>query len=69
METLSVVAVNIVYYKADGSPAGKEILYFNQLSPNESMTLTAPANPVAEEVKFKLGLISSKEGGIYYALQ
>ena len=69
METLSVVAVNIVYYKADGSPAGKEILYFNQLSPNESMTLKAPANPVAEEVKFKLGLISSKEGGIYYALQ
>ena len=68
-ESLRVVAVNVVYYKADGSMTAKEILYFKNLSPGQSITLKAPSNPKAEEVKFRLGLVSSKEGEIFYAMQ
>ena len=43
-ENLRVVAVDVVYYKADGTNAGRETIYFKNISPSQSMTLTAPAN-------------------------
>ncbi|HEY0355326.1 MAG TPA: FxLYD domain-containing protein, partial [Flavisolibacter sp.] len=67
-ENLRVVAVDVVYYKADGTNAGRETIYFKNISPSQSMTLTAPANKKAEEVRYQLGLISSNESGIFYAM-
>ncbi len=68
-EELRVVAVDVFYYYPDGSGAGKKTIYFNDLEPGASKTLPAPAHQEAEELKFRLGLISSRESGIYYAMQ
>ncbi|MGZ5286433.1 MAG: hypothetical protein ACXWB9_04570 [Flavisolibacter sp.] len=67
-EHLKVVAVDVVYYKADGSVLNKETIYFRNISPQSSLTLKAPANEKAEEVKYKLGLISASESGLFYAM-
>ncbi|HEU4471628.1 MAG TPA: DUF4339 domain-containing protein [Flavisolibacter sp.] len=65
-EILRVVAVDVFYQTGKGKPAGKKTLYFSNLGPGKSMTLTAPQNTAAAEVNYRLGLLSSSEG-IYYA--
>jgi hypothetical protein len=64
---LRFVAVDVYYYKADASLAGKKTLYFNKLRAHQSMTLTAPGNAKADDVIFKMGLMSSERGELYYA--
>lgn len=65
-QKLRFVAVDIFYYRKDGSLAGKKTLYFNKVAPNSIMTLTAPGNSKADDVIFKMGLLSSEKGELYY---
>ncbi len=67
-EWLKVVAVDVIYYRTNGSTLSKETIYFRDISPNASRTLKAPPHEKAEEVKFKMGLISASESGLYYAM-
>ena len=65
-QKLRFVAVDIFYYRNDGSLAGKKTLYFNKVAPNSIMTLTAPGNSKADDVIFKMGLMSNEKGELYY---
>ncbi len=67
-ELLKVVAVDVIYYRTDGSFLTKETVYFRDISPHTSRTLKAPPHGKAEEVKYKMGLISASESGLYYAM-
>lgn len=67
-ELLKVVAVDVIYYNPDGSFLTKETVYFRDISPRTSRTLKAPSHGKAEEVKYKMGLISASESGLYYAM-
>ena len=45
----------------------KKTLYFNKVAPNSIMTLTAPGNSKADDVIFKMGLMSNEKGELYYS--
>ena len=66
-QKLRFVAVDVFYYRKDGSLAGKKTLYFNKVAPNSIMTLTAPGNSKADDVIFKMGLMSNEKGELYYS--
>jgi hypothetical protein len=65
-QQLRFVAVDIFYYRKDGSLAGKKTLYFNKVAAHSVMTLTAPGNSKADDVIFKMGLMSNEKGELYY---
>ncbi|MGZ5190815.1 MAG: hypothetical protein ACXWCZ_07315 [Flavisolibacter sp.] len=65
-QKLRFVAVDIFYYRKDGSLDSKKTLYFNKVAPNSIMTLIAPGNSKADEVIFKMGLMSNEKGELYY---
>lgn len=66
-QVLKTVAIDVFYYK-DNRPVGKETVYFNNVPPGGSLTLTAPGNRRASSATYQLGLISS-EGSLYVARQ
>ncbi len=67
-EHLKVVAVDVIYYRPNGSVLARQTIYFRNIDPQTSLTLKAPANEKADEVKYKMGLISASESGLYYAM-
>ena len=67
-QDLKVVAVDIFYYGTNGRQLQKKTLYFSNLSPHRSLSLTAPGHKKATAVEYKLGLVSSDQG-LYYAKQ
>ena len=63
-DVLRFAAVD-VFYKKNGQLTNKETLYFKNIAPHQSVTLTAPANQAADDVSYKLGLVSNEDGAIY----
>lgn len=63
-DVLRFAAVD-VFYKKNGQLTNKETLYFKNIAPHQSVTLTAPANQAADDVSYKLGLVSNENGAIY----
>jgi len=63
-DVLRFAAVD-VFYKKNGQLTNKETLYFKNVAPHQSVTLTAPANQAADDVSYKLGLVSNENGEIY----
>lgn len=66
-EFIRFVAVDVYYVKSDGKVVTKKTLYFNNLAPHQHLTLMAPSNKKADDIRYSLGLLSSENGGIYYA--
>lgn len=60
-EQLQQVTVDVFYYKRGERLFDKETLYFNNISPGISYTLSRPANTKAVEARFKLGTIRPLE--------
>lgn len=54
---LKVVSVDIFYYKKGDRLFDKETLYFNNIQPGSSMTLSRPGNKKAITARFQLGQI------------
>ena len=65
---LRSVAIEVLYYKEQSRLVGKETLYFNNVPPGGSLTLTAPGNKRAVSANHKMGLISTSRG-VYMAHQ
>lgn len=64
-EVLKFVAVDVFYYRDQDQLVAKETLYFNNLRPQDVLTLQAPGNRKASTARYQLGLISSEEGALY----
>ncbi|HEU4469769.1 MAG TPA: hypothetical protein VFR58_01680 [Flavisolibacter sp.] len=58
MELLKLVTVDVFYYKRGDKLFDKETLYFNNIPPGNSFTLSAPGNNKAFEARFQLGQVS-----------
>lgn len=67
-QELRTVAVDVFYYKEGSRLLDKETVYFNNVQPGETLTLTAPGNKKAASATYQLGLIST-DGGLYVARQ
>jgi hypothetical protein len=67
--TLRMVAVDVKYYKRDGSLSETKTLYWSNLAPGASSSREAPGMANTARASYGLGLLSSDEGGIYYARQ
>lgn len=67
-QSLKVVAVDVFYFGSNGRQLQKKTMYFSNLSPHRSLSLTAPGHKKATAVQYKLGLVSSDQG-LYYAKQ
>lgn len=67
-QSLKVVAVDVLYYGTNGRQLQKKTMYFSNLSPHRSLSLTVPGHPKATAVTYQLGLVSSAQG-LYYAKQ
>jgi hypothetical protein len=65
---LRTVAIDVFYYKEHNRLVGKETLYFKNVPPRGSLTLTAPGNKRAVSANHKVGLISTSRG-VYMAQQ
>lgn len=65
---LRSVAIDVFYYTEHRRMVGKETLYFNNVPPRGSLTLTAPGNKRAVSANHKVGLISTARG-VYMAQQ
>ena len=57
-EALHKVAVDISYYKANNKLFDKETVYFTNIQPGSSFTLTTPGNHKARSARFKLGKVN-----------
>jgi hypothetical protein len=68
-ESFRFVAVDVLYLSADGHETARKTIYFNHISAHGSLTLTAPTNTKANDVRLQLGLLSSENGEVYYAMQ
>ncbi len=66
---LTLVAVDVFYYKKDKTLLNKQIVFFSNVKPGSKITLDAPENKQAAFAEWKLGLISSSGNGITYAKQ
>lgn len=64
-QLLKVVAVDVFYHTEEEKPLAKKTIYFSNIKPGQSITLTAPGNSKASGAYHKLGLVSSEEGGLY----
>jgi hypothetical protein len=60
-EQLQQVTVDVFYYKRGKRLFDKETLYFNNISPGISYTVSRPANAKAVEARFKLGTVRPME--------
>jgi hypothetical protein len=67
-QSLRFVAVDVIYLASNGTPSSKKTIYFKHLSPHGSITLNAPSNQKANDVRLQLGLLSSEDGEVYYAM-
>ncbi len=61
VELLKTVTVDIFYYKKGERLFDKETLYFNNIQPGNSLTLSRPGNRKAVTARFQLGQINSAE--------
>lgn len=68
-KVLKLAAVDVVYFRENNKVASKEIVYFSNVQPGETLTLNAPAKRKAISAEYQLGLISTAEGAIHYAKQ
>jgi hypothetical protein len=57
-EVLKKLSVNIFYYKQNNRLFDKETVYFSNIQPGGSFTLTTPGNQKARSAKFELGKIN-----------
>lgn len=57
-EFLKAVSVDVFYYKKGDRLFDKKTLYFKNILPGNTYTLSIPANKKALEAKFKLGAVS-----------
>lgn len=57
-EVLNKLAVDIFYYKQNNKLFDKETVYFSNIQPGGSFTLTTPGNSKARTAKFELGRIN-----------
>jgi hypothetical protein len=67
-QVLKTVAIDVFYYRDGDHLLDKETVYFNDIAPGESFTVTAAGNKRASSATYQLGLISS-DGGLYVAKQ
>ncbi len=67
-DQLRFAAVDVIY-KKKGTITSRETLYFNKVAPHQSLTRSAPGNKGADEVIYKLGLVSTEDGSLFYAQQ
>jgi hypothetical protein len=67
-QSLKTVAIDVFYYREGESLLAKETVYFNDVLPGETLTLTAPGYKKAATATYQLGLISTGEG-LYVAQQ
>lgn len=67
-KVLKTVAVDVIYYNESGRQLGKEIVYFNNVYPGVSLTLTAPGHKRAVKATHHMGLISTSDA-VYMAAQ
>ena len=67
-QSLKTVAIDVFYYKEGESLLAKETVYFNDVLPGETLTLTAPGHKKAATATYQLGLISTG-AGLYVAKQ
>ena len=57
-EVLKLVTVDVFYYKKGQKLFDKETLYFNNIPPGNSFTLSTPGNQKATEARFQLGQVT-----------
>jgi hypothetical protein len=65
-EALRFVAVDLYYYQNDGSPAGKNTIYFNGVSPHQTMSQKSRADNQANIV-LKMRLMRTEDRDMNYA--
>jgi hypothetical protein len=58
-ELLKLVTVDVYYYKKKEKLFDKETLYFSNIPPGNSFTLSTPGNKKAVSARFQLGQVSS----------
>jgi len=60
-ELLRTVAVDVFYYKKGERLFDKETLYFNNILPGNSLTVSKPGNKKAVSARFQLGQVTTSE--------
>lgn len=64
---LRMVALDLRYYDSRNNVVQEERLYFKQLPPGGSRQLSAKGNAKAARVGYRVMLVSTEEGALYYA--
>ncbi|GAC1422004.1 MAG: hypothetical protein NVSMB67_18180 [Flavisolibacter sp.] len=59
IQILKTVTVDVFYYKKGGKLFDKETLYFTNIQPGNSFTLSTPGNRKAASARFQIGQITS----------